>query len=330
MFTPIEILLFNTIYVLIAYGAIIFQKMGAIRAPKIGEDASSKVLKGFLINKLWLIGTILNSAAIPVSFFLFSISNLSYLTIFHRAGIILIVAFGIKYLKEKITSMEIGGLILLYGGFIVLFLFIPQSLTNNYFISDVINITFIAICAMLLLAAYLVLKSKKTAEKVKELLLSSCAALAGIIGNVALRSIPLALSRDLDHPVIFNLFNFPQLGSIMVGIFLPGTPYFFGGIYFYCYMIFFFLNFLFIQMVHQYGRASVDIPLTNNLNFLVVMVFSYFGFQEPSNVFSWLGIGMMCSGMVLIGKIQTRILVYEDKDDQDIKLDDAKNLELEE
>ena len=88
-----EIIIYNIINIFLVYGAIIFQKIGAMNAPKFGEEKETTVFKKLLQNKMWLLGIALNAIAIPYSMFLLSISAFSFTMVFQRAGIILLIMF---------------------------------------------------------------------------------------------------------------------------------------------------------------------------------------------------------------------------------------------
>nr|MDO8113155.1 hypothetical protein [Candidatus Sigynarchaeota archaeon] len=312
MFGPLEIVIFNMVYVGLAYGSIIFQKAGAMKAPKFGEEKSLAVLKGMIKNKTWLLGIIFNVIAIPYSMFLFSISSLSFVQIFNRVGIVLIFIYAFKVLKEKITSYELLGLVISYAGFI-LTIFDVQVETTINFTRDAESLVFFLITIVVCVFIISIYNREKR-PKVKEIMLSVGAAMAGLAGSLALKIIPRALGRDLGQPdYIFNLFNFPELGRIMIGFFLPGSGYFLGSIYFYLYMTSFTFNFFLLMMMYQHGRAAVAIPLNNSINFLGLVIFGYFMFEERIAVVSWIGIFVMIVGIFLASKIETSMITAEKK-----------------
>ncbi|MFX0098171.1 MAG: hypothetical protein ACFFCS_01225 [Candidatus Hodarchaeota archaeon] len=304
------VIIFNIIFIFIAYGCIIFQKIGALNAPKFGEEKATTVFKGLVQNKAWLIGIILNLISIPYSMFLLSISSLSFSMVLQRAGIILLIVYALYGLKEKIRRNEIIGLVILYTGFILIALVLQVSPTTS-FNKDPLSLTWFAIAGAICLTCYLLFRMKLI-SRYKEIILPISAGIAGVMGSIAMKLIPLVLARDLSRPdFVFNFFNFVELGNILVGIFIPASGYFLGSIYFYCWMGFFIFNFIMLQITYQHGRAVITVPLTNNTNFLISLLYSYFIFQEKMMVQSWLGAILMIVGIALVSKIETKVRVIK-------------------
>ncbi|MBD3188216.1 hypothetical protein GF325_15380 [Candidatus Bathyarchaeota archaeon] len=300
---------YNILLVGMVYGAIIFQKLGAIQTPKFGEEKHGTVLKGFLKNKTWLIGIGLNALTIPYSMFLFSITSLSFIMVFQRAGIIIIFIFSIKCLDEEMTRLELIGLIILYSGFfLVIFLIEPETTSFN---NDIGAIVYFIVATLTFAFCFLTFNKVKPG-KAREVILATGAGLSGVAGTIALKIIPMVLSRDLGASnYIFNLFNFPELGRIMIGVFQPGSSYFFGSLYFYIWLGSFTANFFLLMIMYQHGRAVITIPIMNNLNFMISIVFGYFVFNEPLNAISWIGILIMVFGILLTSRSETKLIEAE-------------------
>ncbi|MHA1372293.1 MAG: hypothetical protein ACTSRA_21550, partial [Promethearchaeota archaeon] len=234
-----------------------------MNAPTIGKDDMKLVIRGFLKNKFWPIGMLLNVLSIPYSTFVLSISSLLILTIFQRSGIIITVVFAIFHLKEKLSWTEIFGLILLYVGFFTMVIGVQIRPTID-FTNDVISLIFflVTVCATFIIYFYF-RKNKKF--KVREFILAACAGILGAGGTISLKLVPLVVGRDLNNVnYIFNIFNFKDLGWLIISVFIPNSNYFFGSIYFYLWIVCFCGNFLFQQMMFQSGRASITIPVASN------------------------------------------------------------------
>ncbi|HME53247.1 MAG TPA: hypothetical protein VKM55_13575 [Candidatus Lokiarchaeia archaeon] len=303
MFSLLDIILFNLIFIGFVYGAIIFQKIGAVRAPKFGEEKNLTVLKKLIKNKIWLLGIAINLAAIPYSAFLFSITGIIFIQIAQRAGIILIFIVAVKYLKEKFTRTEIIGLILVYSGFLLM-LTVPIESTSIY-MNEAESLIYFASAAGFSVVVLFTYNKIKHA-KFKEIFLALGAGFSGVTGTLALKVIPIVLARDLNQPgYIFDLFNLPDLFKIIGGIFMPGSGYADGSIYFYFWIGNFAFNFFILQMMYQHGRAGVTVPISYNVNFLVSIVFGFLMFKETMNVFSWIGTCVMVVGIFLTSKIES-------------------------
>lgn len=304
MASTAEIVFFTIIFVLIAYGSIIFQKAGMMKVPdKFGEAKGFTVIKGMIKNKEWLIGMILNIIGIPYGFFLLSIASLSFVLIVHRAGIILVFIYAIKVLKERMTRTEIAGLVVLYAGFVAS-IFDTQQQTTTTIPDEMGMLAFFAVLMISWAACYLTFK-RITHPKVREVIMATGAALAGIGGTLALKLIPMVIARDTGIPsYIFNVIDFVELFKVLVGVFFPGSGYFAGSIIFYLYMINFTANFFLLMILYQHGRASVGIPIQSSVNFFVLVMAGFLAFGESMSWISWTGIAVMVAGIVLTSKVE--------------------------
>nr|MDO8117520.1 hypothetical protein [Candidatus Sigynarchaeota archaeon] len=187
-FSTLEITIYNLIFVALAYSIIILQKEGAMKVPKFGDEKTTSVIKGLVKNKTWLAGVILNIIAIPYTTFLLSISSLSFMMIFHRAGIIIVFVYAFRTLKEKISRDEIIGLVILYTGF-VLVLFVLQVETTGAFTGGLQGLIFFSTCGIMYVVTYIGFKKARSRVKAKEVILSVGAGFSGIGGTLALKVI---------------------------------------------------------------------------------------------------------------------------------------------
>nr|MDO8084958.1 hypothetical protein [Candidatus Sigynarchaeum springense] len=307
MVSTLEIDLHNAAFVILVYGAIIFQKLGAIRSPKFGEEKNTTVLKKLVQNKIWMFGILLNVVSIPYYGFLVSIASISFIMVCQRAGIIMVFVFSVKYLKEKLSRVEIIGLIMVYASIPLMISIITNSQTTTTYAGDAPGLAFFAVAAAIEVMTFLFYKKIKI-SKLKEVLLAFGAGISGVAGTLALKIVPLVLSRDLGSSgYIFNMFNLPEFFSIMFSIFVPDSPYFFGAIYFWLWIGNFVANFFLLTMMYQYGRASVTIPINTSLNFVVSIVFGFFMFFELIDLISWIGISLMTAGIFLTSKIESEV-----------------------
>jgi drug/metabolite transporter (DMT)-like permease len=312
MYSLFAIMMFNVGYTGLLYASVILQKHGAIQAPKLGQNKNTTALAGLVKNKFWTLGIVLNIISIPVYMVILSVSTLSFTLIVTRAGIVAVFIYALRVLKEKLTRFEILGLVLLYAGFII-GIFGVQANSTGLFRNNagtlgifVMIYVFIAFCMLIF--------NKTKNGKAKEVILTLGASISGVGGTVALKIIPAVLGKDLHEPgYIFNLFNFPELGRILIGVFTPHTGYFMGSIYFYIYISCFAFNFLLLTMMFQYGRAAVTIPVNNTINFLGGILFGAFAFVEEIGVFSWIGILLMVVGIILASRVETTLVEAEKK-----------------
>jgi drug/metabolite transporter (DMT)-like permease len=308
MVSTLEIILYNVGFVALVYAAIIFQKLGAMHSPKFGEEKNTTVLKKLVQNKVWLFGILLNTISVPYYGVLVSIASISFIMVCQRAGIIIIFIFSVKYLKEKLSRSEIIGLVLVYVSILFMISIITNSQTTTTYAGDAQGLVFFMVAAAIEVAAF-VLYKKLGKGKVKEVILAVGAGISGVAGTLALKVLPLVVSRDLGvSNYIFNMLNVPEFFTIMFSIFVPSSPYFFGALYFWFWIGNFVANFFLLTMMYQHGRAGVTIPINTSLNFVVSIVFGYFMCAEPIDALAWVGISLMVVGILLTSKIESEVV----------------------
>ncbi|NMC05266.1 MAG: hypothetical protein GYA24_08650 [Candidatus Lokiarchaeota archaeon] len=309
MFSALEILLYNLLFVGIVYGAILFQKVGVARSPRFGEEKYVSVLWNLARNKIWMAGILLNIVSVPYFAFLLSISSLSFIMVCQRLGLVIVFIFSVKYMKEKYKKTEVIGLIVVFSSMLLMVSVITNSQATTTYAGDVpAMIIFLAI-GCIELATFLSYKKLRN-PKVKEVALAIGAGLSGVAGTFALKVLPIVLGRDLSVPgYIFNMFNIPEFFTVMFGVFVPGSPYFLGSIYFWLWIGNFIANFFLLTMMYQHGRAGVTIPINTSLNFLGSILFGFFMCAEPIDSISWIGIVFMVVGILLTSKIESEAVV---------------------
>jgi drug/metabolite transporter (DMT)-like permease len=309
MFSASDIFLYNLVYVGLVYGAIIFQKVGTTRSPRFGEEKYAVVLAKLAKNKTWLAGIVLNILTVPYFAFLLSISTVSFIMVCQRLGLIIIFIFSIKYMKERFKRIEIIGLVVVFASMLLMVSVITNSQATSFYAGDLQGLLFFAAAGGVELATFLSYNKLKSV-KVKEVVLAIGAGMSGVAGTLALKVLPIVVSRDLGVPgYIFNMFDLPEFFSIMFSIFNPASPYFFGAVYFWLWIGNFVANFFLLTMMYQHGRAGVTIPINTSLTFLVSILFGFFMCAEPIDTLAWVGISLMVFGILLTSKIESEVVV---------------------
>ncbi len=308
MSSALEIILLNVGFVALVYGAIIFQKLGAMRSPKFGEEKNATVLKKLVQNKVWLFGILLNAVSVPYYGILVSIASISFIMVCQRAGILIVFVFSVKYLKEKLSRLEVIGLVLVYVSILFMVSIVTNSQTTSIYVGEASGLVFFVVAAAIEIAT-LAFYKKIAKPKVKEVILAIGAGISGVAGTLALKVLPIVVGNNLGvEGYIFNMFNVPEFLTVMFSIFVPGSPYFFGSVYFWLWIGNFVANFFLLTMMYQHGRAGVTIPINTSLNFLVSILFGYFMCAEPIDTLSWVGISLMTVGILLTGKIESEVV----------------------
>ncbi|NHJ05454.1 MAG: hypothetical protein EAX90_11555 [Candidatus Heimdallarchaeota archaeon] len=89
------------------------QKKAANSLPLIGEEAGFlKSIKNFALNKEWVFGFFLNFVSVVLSAISFALAAISMVQPFYGFGLIVLVIFTHFYLKEKITWLDLIGVII--------------------------------------------------------------------------------------------------------------------------------------------------------------------------------------------------------------------------
>lgn len=97
------------------------QKKAAGELPKIGsEEGFIRSIKNFLQNKEWILGYALNFVSILLSSLALALAAISIIQPFYGFGLIVLVIFTHFYLKEKITLMDVIGILVGIIGIIII------------------------------------------------------------------------------------------------------------------------------------------------------------------------------------------------------------------
>ncbi len=109
------------------------QKKAANDLPKIGLEAGLiKSAKNFLSNKEWIFGFGLNYASVLLNSVALALAAISIIQPLYGFGLIVLVIFSHFYLKEKITRIDIIGVLIGIVGIIVIGLTAVQPETLSY------------------------------------------------------------------------------------------------------------------------------------------------------------------------------------------------------
>jgi len=101
------------------------QKKGAAMLPKIEQQSVWKNLRNFFTNKTWLIGFALVQIQWAFLSIALDLTKVSIITPLMSIGMVTLVIFSYFYLKEPISKIEIGGILAIITGIVVL------GATNN-------------------------------------------------------------------------------------------------------------------------------------------------------------------------------------------------------
>ncbi|MHA1211473.1 MAG: DMT family transporter [Candidatus Heimdallarchaeota archaeon] len=145
------------------------QKKAATKIPEISKETGFlKSIKNMLFNKAWMFGLALNSSSTLFAAGAFALASISVIQPLYGFGLIVLVIFIHFYLKERITRLDILGVIFGIAGIVIIGIIASPTEALDYtgmrdmFISTN-SIVFFAIFSAVALIAYIVSeKTKKT------------------------------------------------------------------------------------------------------------------------------------------------------------------------
>ncbi|MFW9924606.1 MAG: DMT family transporter, partial [Candidatus Thorarchaeota archaeon] len=129
------------------------QKKAAGDLPKIGEEANIiKSTKNFILNKKWIFGFLLNLVSVILSAVALALAAISIVQPFYGFGLIVLVIFSRFYLKEKITLIDIIGVLIGIAGIILIGVTAtpPDQISYKEVLSSFLNIHGIIFLAIFL------------------------------------------------------------------------------------------------------------------------------------------------------------------------------------
>ena len=262
--------------ILMSLGAVI-QKKGADQAPEIGKHPLKKTIIGFLKNKTWLKGVTISLIGLPIYLLSFTFGELIYIQPMVGLGILAIVIYAIKNLKEKTTITERLGIILIIIGPAII-AYGSENITKVVSILGNISVysIYIAFFILLLLMIFI----SKTLPKGKKRAVT-LAVTTGILLGMAAFSARLSALSNLNILFLF----------LLVVTLAGGT--------------------VFSQIMYQQGRAVITLTVSNVFNIVVPVIAGIFILSERITPILAFGIIVILLGCVLVSKIQSNALALK-------------------
>jgi drug/metabolite transporter (DMT)-like permease len=262
-------------HILMSLGAVI-QKQGADKAPEIGKNPLKTTIMGFLKNKTWLFGATLALIGLPIFLLAFQFEGLIYTQPMVGLGLLTIVIYSQKILKEKISNLEaVGIFLILLTPFIMVYG--SNQLTNNIleYDSNLLLFFFLLIYSFTVLLFIFTTKLEKGKKKavIFAFITGSLLGSAAIYGRLVATQ-----SEQISMFFLFLLMIHIIIGNIIA------------------------------QIMYQQGRAAVTLTITYFLNLFLPVVAGILILQEKINFLLSIGILMMLLGVVLVSKTQSIII----------------------
>ncbi len=152
MASTVLAILFGIIsYSLVNIG-LVLQKKGASSLPKIEKTSFWSNLKNFFTNKFWLIGIFCTNISFVFLAIAMNQGPLSIVSPMQGVGLIVLLAFSFFYLKEKIITWEIIGIITIIAGIVILG--VTNSTTETLYTITEINQLFLQTKSIIFLCVF--------------------------------------------------------------------------------------------------------------------------------------------------------------------------------
>lgn len=164
------------------------QKKAASSLPNIENTSLKGNLKNFLSNKIWLLGFIMATVQWYIYLIALPMAPLSVLSSMMGVGLVVLVVFSYFYLKEKITKIEIIGVIVIIVGVVILGVTTinsppePDLPTINVFMAKPSSMIYVGL--LLLVVFTLIAYCRKMNYKHADIMFGLAAGLLGGIGTI--------------------------------------------------------------------------------------------------------------------------------------------------
>ncbi len=218
-----------------------------------------------LNQKLWLFGFFLTAIGWVFFLFAYSLAPVSIIAPLNNVGILVLVGVAVFWLKEKLSSFEWLGIIIVFLGIIIVSFSSIASETQEIAFERLSLVLTTLICLILLSTTLIFpyIFNKRSSG----IFYSIASGIAGGLAAIFTKILTIVLT-DLNELIIFAaIFLFFQT-----------------------------LSFLTLQAGFQEERAMITIPLFNSFSTIVPILGGIFIFLETLNVFQILGILFMLLG----------------------------------
>lgn len=262
MIIPILIALIGTLSLNIGF---LLQKSEAADLPSIKGQEIFETIALVLKCRKWLFGTMLTSTGWILFLIAISMAPLSVIAPLNNAGVLVLVAFAILYLNEKLNLYEWVGLAAIILGVIFIPIFSNTNI-NETPIFDSSSVLVLTISIFLVIIISRIIQNKVAPSK-SGAFLGFVSGITGGLGAVYTKVLSLVYNEIIL--VMFVLAWF---------------------------LVFQLLSFITLQTAFQRERATVVVPLFNSFSTLLPVVFGVLAFYENIPFGQMIGIILIVIG----------------------------------
>jgi drug/metabolite transporter (DMT)-like permease len=266
---PLLAMLFSAIGKILMSLASVIQKQSCDNIPKIGSIPLKETIMAFIKNRRWIFGAVLASIGFPAWMIAFHFGGLIYTQPMASIGILTIVVYSLKVLKEKITRTETAGILLIMVGPVFLGF---QPIATEKIEPNLYVIILLYFLIYVIIAALLLLSRTMDAGKRKAVVYAFA---VGLIISMAALSGRLSALYKGYLPLIFILLVLIHLG----------------------------LGTIILQIMYQQGRAVITITILNILAIAFPVIAGIVILGEKINSILGIGIIVIIIGCVLVSRV---------------------------
>ncbi|MBN1328947.1 MAG: hypothetical protein JXA54_05695 [Candidatus Heimdallarchaeota archaeon] len=264
------------------------QKKAATKIPKISKETGFlKSIKNMLFNKAWIFGLVLNSSSTFFAAGAFALASISIIQPLYGFGLIVLVIFIHFYLKERITHLDILGVIFGVAGIVVIGIAatptetLDYALMRNMFIS-INSMIFFGVISAIALIAYLV--SEKTKRTTSLIFLVISSAIWTSTQNIFNKAVATSIG---DLGIIGALFGEAALYSwsfILMFLFVST------------------IGIIMLNIAYQNGHGVIILPIWTAIQVIVPVLSGIIIFDEwnPANGLTITDIIITIAGIVIM------------------------------
>ncbi len=270
------------------------QKKGADSLPKIDKQKVWQNLKNFFTNKTWLFGFILVQSQWILLTMALDFAPISMITPLMSFGMVTLVIFSYFYLKEAISFVEIGGIIAIIIGIVILGLTNPDEevvFTLDETIerfSSTWSIVFLAVIFMISIG--LILLSILRKYKNADILFGISAGITDALGAIFLKALMTGADFRDTTIVTESVLNWFWWFIMIIMIIFNGTAT------------------IYLQVAYQRGKAVIVAPIFAVLAMIVpvfagIIIFSDWAIFVEQNMIGKIIWKIVAFGIIIAGAV---------------------------
>jgi len=270
------------------------QKKGADSLPKIDKQKVWQNLKNFFTNKTWLFGFILVQSQWILLTMALDFAPISMITPLMSFGMVTLVIFSYFYLKEAISFVEIGGIIAIIIGIVILGLTNPDEeviFTLDETIerfSSTWSIVFLVI--IFVISIGLILLSILRKYKNADILFGISAGITDALGAIFLKALMTGADFRDTTIVTESVLNWFWWFIMIIMIIFNGTAT------------------IYLQVAYQRGKAVIVAPIFAVLAMIVpvfagIIIFSDWAIFVEQNMIGKIIWKIVAFGIIIAGAV---------------------------